>query len=96
VELPDFADSPIYLEKDASFKAEDEVRLILEANPSSKFARFRPGRFGAFPYIDSSHAPEPGPFIPKRADQILPIRRSGSARQPIRLPQDVLLSLCFT
>jgi hypothetical protein len=74
VELPDFADSPIYLEKDASFKDEDEVRLILEANPSWKFARFRPGRFGAVPYIDLSHSLEPGPFIPKRADRMLPIR----------------------
>lgn len=74
VELPDFADSPVYLEKDASFADEDEVRLVVEANPSWKFVQFRGSRFGVVPYIELSASDERGRYIPAKAERMLPIR----------------------
>lgn len=74
VSLPDFADSPVYLEKDASFEDEDEVRLVVEANPSWKFLQFRGDRFGAVPYVELSSSDERGRFISAAADRKLPIR----------------------
>lgn len=84
VDVGSFADSPVNLEKDNAFVDERELRIILELNPSWKFVKHRPTRYGVTPYVDlaTSNGDE---FVPARARELLPIRhiKIGPSSDPL-------------
>lgn len=74
IQLPAFADSDLYLEKDRSFKDEAEIRIVVQANPAWKFVQFRESRFGVVPFIELSDSAEHGDYVSADSARKLPIR----------------------
>jgi hypothetical protein len=73
VDVGSIADSPVNLEKDSAFKDEQELRIVVELNPSWKFVRYRVSRFGLTPYIELAQTVGED-HVPAAARGRLPIR----------------------
>lgn len=83
VDVGSFADSPVNLEKDSAFKDEQELRIIVQLNPSWKFVKYRTARFGLTPYIELARSVADD-YVPKDTEVRLPIRhiRIGPSLDP--------------
>jgi len=76
--------------KDNGFEDEAEVRLVVNAMPSWKFVRYRPGRFGPIPYVTLTSGKAGSRYavapvgLPIREIRIGPTRFGDEAERSLR------------
>lgn len=77
-----YPDGTLRLMKDAGFRDEREVRMVVSVHPEWKFVQHRPSRFGLVPYIELAASDNQQEFATERT--VLPIREIMIGPSPVK------------